>query len=219
MYKYTIRTHSMILIMKAIFIIICNDCSIGRGLQRCSNRGSSIGVGSSSNDSGSRVEWSVVSGMSDIKIPQTLAFHVPGQPLRCPTLFVLLITRFCPSSIIPFFFPSVHPSCIRTYPSFLTLFPLRFTARHYFILLWVFSGEYFVPKTKLPTFPISLSSHLPTSFGARARHCLWNQVGITRMPRCVRCIHELYARILNRLPQHSVQEKLLGNSCQERCRL
>lgn len=85
----------MVPIIKAIFVGYLQSktgCLGGRCLQRCSNRDSSIGAGSSSSDSGSRIGWSVVPGMSDIKIPQTLAFHVPGQPLRCHTPSVLLIT-------------------------------------------------------------------------------------------------------------------------------
>lgn len=134
----------------------------GRRMQRCSNRGSSIGAGSSSSsDSGSRVGWSVVSGMPDIKIPQTLAFHVPGQPLRCPTPS----SRFTYNPFPPFlghppsFIRPFHPSCIRTIlslPHFLLALPLAATS---------FSSGFpaenisvSVPKTELPAFPISLSS-------------------------------------------------------------
>lgn len=105
--------------------------------QRCSNRGSSAGAGSSSSGSGSRVGWSVVSGMPDIKIPQTLPFHVPGQPLRCPMPSVLLITPSCPFSVISFH-SSVYPH-VPSLPHFL----LVLVAHRYFILLRVSPGEYF----------------------------------------------------------------------------
>lgn len=200
----------------------------GRRMQRCSNRGSSIGAGSSSSDSGSRVGWSVVSGMPDIKIPQTLAFHVPGQPLRCPTL---PSSRFTynpfprssrPSSVILLLlsvrsillasarsFP--YPISFSLYRSLLLHFPRGFPRRIF---------RHPCRKPSYPHFPSRYLAHLPTSFGARAaRRCLWNHVGITRMPRCVQCIHEPYARILNRLPQHSAQARLLGSSCQEPRRL
>lgn len=87
-----------------------------------------------------------------LKYRRLSPFHVPGQPLRCPTLSVLLITFLL--SVISFFHLSVYPH-VSSLPHFLLALPLAATS--------FYSGfppeniSTSVPKTKLPAFPISLS--------------------------------------------------------------
>jgi len=151
-------------------------------------------------------------------MPQTLPFHVPGQPLWCS-----IPSRFTYNPFLSFLghllLPSVWLPHVPSLPHFLLALPLAATS---FSLSTLFSSEIFWHPCRKPSCPHFLSRYLAIfrrllTFGPE--RCLWNHVGITRMPQCVQYIHEPYARILNRLPQHSAQAKLLGNSCQEGCRL
>ena len=121
-------------------------------------------------------------------------------------LFRFTYNSFLPFlSVISFFHPSIY-SHVLSLSYFLAL-PLAATSFYSGFPPENISAS--VPKTELPAFPILLSNHLPRRLPTLLMKLRRYYVDITRMPRCVQCIHEPYARILNRLPQHSAQAKLL----------